>query len=234
MKTVNVSRESHAGGKNRYHTERNVTPSLRSSDHPNAERIRPPDARTVPYWKPCRGPQLYPTATAWVRDLTEEGIEPHPGPRYLSKNVNSVQGDGKLFQMLHSIQREHTRTPITAVFVQDHRLPAARNAEMQRIARGMNMLAIATHAPPHPTTGACYGGTMIVIPHDAIELEKGETIHDATQRIERTKRVIATHKGRYVAVTMKVEQRDRNMVAAYAPATPADRPRDECRVVSVL
>ena len=224
MKTGNVSRERHASGKNRSHTEKSVTPSLRSSDHPNAERIRPPGARTVPYWKPCRGPQLYPTATAWVRDLTEEGIEPHPGPRYLSKNVNSVQGDGKLFQMLHSIQREHTRTPITAVFVQDHRLPAARNAEMQRIARGMNMLAIATHAPPHPTTGACYGGTMIVIPHDAIELEKGETIHDATQRIERTKRVIATHKGRYIAVTMKVEQRDRHMVAAYAPAIPADRP----------
>ena len=128
MKTGNVSRERHASGKNRCHTERNVTPSLRSSDHPNAERIRPPDARTVPYWKPCRGPQLYPTATAWVRDLTEEGIEPHPGPRYLSKNVNSVQGDGKLFQMLHSIQREHTRTPITAVFVQDHRLPAAQVA----------------------------------------------------------------------------------------------------------
>ena len=59
----------------------------------------------------------------WVRDQTEEGIEPHPGPRYLSKNVNSVQGDGKLFQMLHSIQREHTRTPITAVFVQDHMQP---------------------------------------------------------------------------------------------------------------
>ena len=123
MKTGNVSRERHASGKNRSHTERNVTPSLRSSDHPNAERIRPPDARTVPYWKPCRGPQLYPTATAWVRDLTEEGIEPHPDPRYLSKNVNSVQGDGKLFQMLHSIQREHTRTPITAVFVQDHMQP---------------------------------------------------------------------------------------------------------------
>ena len=116
-----------------------------------------------------------------VTSPRKQGIEPHPGPRYLHKNVNSVQGDGKLFQMLQSIQREHTRTPITAVFVQDHRLPAARNAEMQRIARGMNMLAIATHAPPHPTTGACYGGTMIVIPHDAIELEKGETIHDATR-----------------------------------------------------
>ena len=25
------------------------------------------------------------TVTMWIRDLTEEGIEPHPGPRYLSK-----------------------------------------------------------------------------------------------------------------------------------------------------
>ena len=47
MKTVNVSRESHAGGKNRYHTERNVTPSRQSSDHPNSEQIQPPDARIV-------------------------------------------------------------------------------------------------------------------------------------------------------------------------------------------
>ena len=47
MKTVNVFRESHAGGKNRYHTERNVTPSRRSSDHPNSERVHPPDARIV-------------------------------------------------------------------------------------------------------------------------------------------------------------------------------------------
>ena len=25
---------------------------------------------------------------AWIRDLTEEGIEPNPGPRYISKNIN--------------------------------------------------------------------------------------------------------------------------------------------------
>ena len=26
----------------------------------------------------------------WVRPLEEEGIEPHPGPRYVSKNVNGL------------------------------------------------------------------------------------------------------------------------------------------------
>ena len=44
MKTENVSRERHAGGKNRYHTERNVTPSRQSSDHSNSERVHPPEA----------------------------------------------------------------------------------------------------------------------------------------------------------------------------------------------
>jgi hypothetical protein len=24
----------------------------------------------------------------WIRDLTDEGIEPHPGPRYITKNIN--------------------------------------------------------------------------------------------------------------------------------------------------
>ena len=47
MKTVHVSRESHAGRTNRCHAERNVTPSRRSSDHPNSERVHPPDTRIV-------------------------------------------------------------------------------------------------------------------------------------------------------------------------------------------
>ena len=29
--------------------------------------------------------------TTWIRDLTEEGIEPNPGPRYVTKNVNGLQ-----------------------------------------------------------------------------------------------------------------------------------------------
>ena len=34
---------------------------------------------------------------AWIRDLTEEGIEPHPGPRYVTKNLNGVQQNNKLY-----------------------------------------------------------------------------------------------------------------------------------------
>ena len=51
------------------------------------------------------------TVSVWVRDVNEEGIEPHPGPRYLSKNINSIQGKGKLFQALRAIRRESDRDP---------------------------------------------------------------------------------------------------------------------------
>ena len=86
----------------------------------------------------------------------------------------------------------------------------------------MKMLAITAHAPPHPRTRVCYGGNMIVIPHESIELEKGETMQDACDRIKATKKAAA--KGRYLSASMKVEKDTRKLVAAYAPATPASRP----------
>ena len=45
------------------------------------------------------------------------------------------------------------------------------------------MLAMTAHAPPHPRTRICYGGTMVAIPHESIELEKDETMQDACDRI---------------------------------------------------
>ena len=86
--------------------------------------------------------------SVWVRDLTEEGIEPHPGPRYLSKNVNSVLKKGKLYNFLKRIRNESTRTPITAVFIQDHRLPRAQRDRIESMAKGLKLLAITSHSPP--------------------------------------------------------------------------------------
>ena len=40
----------------------------------------------------------------WIRDLTEEGIEPHPGPRSVTENVNSVHSKNKL------MRKQWTRT----------------------------------------------------------------------------------------------------------------------------
>ena len=162
------------------------------------------------------------TVTMWIRDLTEEGIEPHPGPRYLSKNLNSIHGKNKLYNTFKRIRRESTHTPITALFIQDHRLGPSRAAEIETLARGMKLLAITAHAPPHPRTKICYGGTMIVIPHESIEVEKDETMQDACDRIKATKKAAA--RGRYLTVTMKVDTAKRKLVAAYAPAKPSDRP----------
>ena len=169
-------------------------------------------------------PQLYAQqSTVWVRDVTEEGIEPHPGPRYLSKNVNSLLRKGKLYDHLKRIRDENTRTPITAVFIQDHRFPQTQEKMIEKKAKDLGLLAITAHSPPHPNTRVCYGGTMIVIPHSAIERKDDkETLHAACDRIKNTRK--RAGQGRYVSVVMKVENRARKLTAAYAPANPTDRP----------
>ena len=102
--------------------------------------------------------QLNAQSDVWVRDLTEEGIEPHPGPRYLSKNVNSLLKKGKLYNYLKRIRDEHARSPITAVFIQDHRFPLAQEAAIEKVAKGLGLLAITAHSPPSPRNRVCYGG----------------------------------------------------------------------------
>ena len=158
----------------------------------------------------------------WIRDVNEEGIEPHPGPRYISKNINSIQGKGKLFQALRAIRRESNRDPITAAFIQDHRLPPTRRREIASTAAGQNLLVLTAHAPPHPSNGVHYGGTMIVVPYEAIELKKGESITDACMRITATSK--PRSRGRMITATMSVDGTELDLTAAYAPADPQERP----------
>ena len=107
-------------------------------------------------------------AHLWLRDLTEEGIEPHPGPRFISKNINSIHGTGKLYLALRAIRNEANQNPITAVFIQDHRLPQKRAQELSRTAHNLQLAVVAAHAKP-ASNGACYGGTMIIVPYEALE-----------------------------------------------------------------
>ena len=109
-------------------------------------------------------------AEVWERDLNAEGIEPHPGPRYISKNINSLLKTGELYKILDHIVHESAREKITAVFIQDHRLPPQYHETALRIAHNKNLLIIIAYAPPRPTCPrhTCYGGTMIIIPHTAI------------------------------------------------------------------
>jgi hypothetical protein len=40
----------------------------------------------------------------WFRDLTEEGIEPHPGPRIISKNINGISDDAHRLRVLRNLK----------------------------------------------------------------------------------------------------------------------------------
>ena len=152
----------------------------------------------------------------WVRDLCADGdIESQPGPRYITKNVNSIQGDSKLYHTLKSIRRESDRHPITAIFLQDHRLGRDREKDIASTAKAQSLLTITAHPLKH-RDGKHYGGTMVIIPYESVELEKGETIHDACTRIASTRQ--AACKARIVSATMKVDGKKRKLVSCYAPA----------------
>ena len=63
---------------------------------------------------------------------------------------------------------------------------------------------------------------MIVIPYEAIELEKGENITDACKRIESAGR--ARYRGRLTTTRMKVEGAHIDLAASYAPTDRQERP----------
>ena len=51
----------------------------------------------------------YKTVSQWVRDLTGEGIEPHPGPNpsFVSKNVKGVSAAREFSRLLRAfVERE--------------------------------------------------------------------------------------------------------------------------------
>ena len=163
-------------------------------------------------------PLLFATPlAAWVRDLTEEGIEPHPGPRAISKNLNGVKSKGKLYRLLKAVRTESNRDPIMAVALQDHRLSPSQKLEINQKAKNQRLLPIVAFGPK-ADNGTHYGGCMILIPYEAIELQDKETLHDACARIASTRR--ALRGGRAVRVTMTVEKKDINITSAYAPAKP--------------
>ena len=91
----------------------------------------------------------------WVRDLTEEGIEPNPGPRYLSKNINGLCDPHRRESVYQIIMREHLRDPIGAVFIQEHHWHKDVAEAAKRLAASYRLLLIAAHIP----RGERKGGT---------------------------------------------------------------------------
>ena len=88
----------------------------------------------------------------WTRDLTEEGIESHPGPKYISKNFNGLNDVRKLERTLKTIQGAHRVKTIQAVFMQEHNLkPDAATAAVKYAHERDLLLLIA------PSTAAAKG-----------------------------------------------------------------------------
>ena len=43
----------------------------------------------------------------WVRVLTEEGIEPNPGPTFITKNINGISDIKYWERVLLEVKKEH-------------------------------------------------------------------------------------------------------------------------------
>ena len=108
--------------------------------------------------------QLATPYTTWIRDLTEEGIEPNPGPRYVTKNVNGIQGAGKLYQCCKAIASEHQRHPITALFIQEHNLKQTDSKAHEKIARGHQLLILIAYALLKPNQSVLGGAPLSLSP----------------------------------------------------------------------
>ena len=120
----------------------------------------------------------------WIRDVTEEGIEPNPGPRIISKNVNGLSAPAHRHRVFAAILADHRRDPISAILIQEHFLKK-ETLKIVRKENEHNFLILATPSKPNVAKG---GGVAILIPITSIELKKGENIEDAKRRIRATAR----------------------------------------------
>ena len=80
------------------------------------KREAPTPSQPIPYTVPAvrtlrRGAH---NPSCWVRDVHEEGIEPHPGPWFYPKNINDMNNKRKQCKVFKNITTAHSKTPIGA------------------------------------------------------------------------------------------------------------------------
>lgn len=159
----------------------------------------------VPHTNPAAAP---PNAPQWERDLTEEGIEPHPGPRYLCKNVNGMSGVKTYEKIFANIKRAHAKAPIAAVFIQEHNIPQTEADKAMATALDWGLhLFIA----PRPST-TMRGGTAIIMPRDMIQTIGDETVPQALARVRDSEQSLPS--GRGIAIDTRVGDHDLRLVSA--------------------
>ena len=105
----------------------------------------------------------------------------------ISKNVNGMSK--AVYRYLKSISDEHNHNPITAVFIQDHKIARTKAAEASRIAARLRLVIVIAHGTKD-NRGVTHGGTAIIIPYDSIEANKNETHRAAIERVKKSQRVL--------------------------------------------
>ena len=154
-----------------------------------------------------------PKVSVWVRDLTEEGIEPNPGPRICSKNIDGISTADHFSDAIKCVKREHERDPILAVLLQEHHVTQTRLSELrlEAEARKLGLLYLQAHRP----VAEAKGGAAIMIPLDSIELKAKEDTETAI------KRVIASTKrdpgGGWITADTLLDGKLVTLASAYAP-----------------
>ena len=118
----------------------------------------------VEYVQRAEGVGTEGTDAEWQRDLTEEGIEPHPGPRVLSKNVRGISTVTKFTKFIQAARREADARPYAALLVQETNITGQRNAsELASKAAYKKMIMISAHARDVPRllqATACNGESV--------------------------------------------------------------------------
>ena len=72
--------------------------------------------------------------TEWERDLTEEGIEPNPGPMIISKNIDGISTTERFSKAMYEIEKEHRKDPLLAVLLQEHHITKEKARELREVA----------------------------------------------------------------------------------------------------
>ena len=109
-----------------------------------------------------------PALDGWQRDLVAEGIEPNPGPRYVTKNINGCRDIARWERVLLEVKREHLRDPVTAIFIQEHNITQLSEHTKKAYSIGFEFFSASVRG--RDSRGALYirGGTGILVPRDTI------------------------------------------------------------------
>ena len=169
---------------------------------------------------------MYSPAHVWIRPLEEEGIETHPGPRFVNKNMDGLKSPGRFANFLTQCENEHRLSKVHAFLVQEHNIPDRDKHKFRAEATKRGFAWFSNHAPPG-TTKTKGTGTGILVPLDMIETKTdsaGKATETQAQAIERVQKSCGGDKaGSVCSIRMLVQGKYVRVTTAYAPQESSKR-----------